>query len=165
MGQNKGIINIKICVKKITKLKLGEVRKPYESRNRNKILNNDFFSNRNPLDLNSFFSNDPRFQDLILNHGRFKQINSRDDSEDDPLHQKKIGNSFYHQSSQNQVMISDEKGTLEWTDKDGQKSLRATDSNGKVIFDGPIDTEEERKTLTPELRERLRELEVKRFNR
>ena len=71
-----------------------------------------------------------------MNHGRFKQINPKDDSEDDPLHQKQVGNSFFHQSSQNQVMVSDEKGTLEWTEKDGQKSLRATDSNGKVIFDG-----------------------------
>ena len=152
-------------VKKITKLKLGEIRQPYESRNHNKTLNNDLFSNRNPLDLNGFFSNDPSFQDLILNHGRFKQINPKDDSEDDPLHQKQVGNSFFHQSSQNQVMISDEKGTLEWTEKDGQKSLRATDSNGKVIFDGPIDTEEERKMLSPELRERLRELEVNQLNR
>jgi hypothetical protein len=62
-------------------------------------------------------------------------------------------------------MVSDEKGTLEWTEKDGQKSLRATDSNGKVIFDGPIDTEEERKMLSPELRERLRELENNQLNR
>ena len=49
--------------------------------------------------------------------------------------------------------------------KDGQKSLRATDSNGKVIFDGPIDTEEERKMLSPELCERLRELENNQLNR
>ena len=100
-----------------------------------------------------------------MNHGRFKQINPKDDSEDDPLHQKQVGNSFFHQSSQNQVMVSDEKGTLEWTEKDGQKSLRATDSNGKVIFDGPINTEEERKMLSPELRERLRKLENNQLNR
>ena len=56
-------------------------------------------------------------------------------------------------------MITDEQGTLEWTEKDGQKSLRATDPNGKVLFDGPIDTKEDRKGLSKNLKSRLENLE------
>jgi hypothetical protein len=56
-------------------------------------------------------------------------------------------------------MISDEEGTLEWREKNGQKSLRATDPQGKVLFNGPIDNEEERKALSKNLKSRLEKLE------
>ena len=56
-------------------------------------------------------------------------------------------------------MITDGEGTLEWSEKNGQKSLRATDPYGKVLFDGPIDNEEERKALPENLKSRLEKLE------
>jgi hypothetical protein len=56
-------------------------------------------------------------------------------------------------------MISDKEGTMEWSEKNGQKSLRATDPYGKVLFDGPIDNEEERKALSKKLKSRLEKLE------
>ena len=49
--------------------------------------------------------------------------------------------SFTYNSNESQIMFSDEKGSLELIEKDGKKSLRATDPNGKVLFDGPINTE------------------------
>jgi hypothetical protein len=56
-------------------------------------------------------------------------------------------------------MVTDEEGTLEWTKKDGQKSLRATDPKGKVLFDGAIDTEAERRELPVDITSRLKQLE------
>jgi hypothetical protein len=99
---------------------------------------------------------------LKHNYGRLRNVRTVDDSDEDPLNKKSLSKSFTRQSTNSQIMISDEKGTLEWTERDGQKSLRATDPNGKVIFDGPINTDEERKILSPEFRDRLRKLESNR---
>jgi serine protease Do len=54
----------------------------------------------------------------------------------------------------------DEAGVLEIVRKDGSKVLTAKDAEGKVIFNGPIDTEEEKSKLPPELRSRLDKIEV-----
>ena len=59
------------------------------------------------------------------------------------------------------MMFSDEKGSLELIEKDGKKSLRATDPNGKVLFDGPINTENERKSIPSLIAERLKKMEKK----
>jgi hypothetical protein len=44
---------------------------------------------------------------------------------------------------------------LQWTEKDGVRFLRATDLQGRVVFDGPITTEEDRQKLPKEVGERL----------
>ena len=123
-----------------------------------------------PIDRDNFL-NDSSINDLINryteNHsfhfnnslGRHKRINPRSLPDDDPLHPKAIKESFSNQTSQSQVMITDGEGTLEWSEKNGQKSLRATDPYGKVLFDGPIDNEGERKALTENLKSRLEKLE------
>jgi hypothetical protein len=162
--------------KRNTTLVLGGINQPIEKQLGNIHLNNRFFSTRDPFDIDSVFSNHPEIDDLLRRHssgigqspnfnrskGRFRQISPKKEMQDDPLHQKPKTHSFSHQSSQNQVMVSDEEGTLEWTEKDGRKSLRATDPKGKVLFDGPIDTTEERETLTHGIRTRLNQLEKKR---
>ena len=123
-----------------------------------------------PIDRDNFL-NDSSINDLIdrytENHsfhfnnslGRHKRINPRSLPDEDPLHPKASKESFSNQTSQSQVMITDGEGTLEWSEKNGQKSLRATDPYGKVLFDGPIDNEEERKALPENLKSRLEKLE------
>lgn len=123
-----------------------------------------------PIDRDSFL-NDSSINDLIDRYteehsfrfnnslGRHKRIHPRSLPDDDPLHPKTNTESFSKQTSQSQVMITDEEGTLEWTEKNGQKSLRATDPYGKVLFDGPIDNEGERKALSGSLKSRLEKLE------
>jgi len=59
----------------------------------------------------------------------------------------------------NQMSYSDEKGSLEVSTKDGVKVLVAKDTNGEVLFDGPINTPEERKALPPAVAERLAKIE------
>ena len=159
--------------KKKSTLVLGGINQPIEKELDNTRLDNRFFPTRDPFDQHSMFPNFPEIDDLLRRHssgigqspnfnrskGRFRQISPKKDLQDDPLHQKPNTQSFSHQSSQNQVMVSDEEGTLEWTEKDGRKSLRATDPKGKVLFDGPIDTEAERQGLPGDLKSRLDHLE------
>ena len=54
------------------------------------------------------------------------------------------------------MTVSDERGTLHYTEKDGEKFLRATNPSGKLIFEGPVNTEQERQGLPGDLRSRLR---------
>ena len=159
--------------KESTTFVLGAVKKPVEQETGNTHLDNGFFYNRDPFDMDTMFSNQPEIQELLRRHrldigqlpsvnrrkGRFRPISPKHDLQDDPLHQKPSTHSFSHQSSQSQVMVTDEEGTLEWTKKDGQKSLRATDSKGKVLFDGAIDTEAERRELPADITSRLKQLE------
>lgn len=69
--------------------------------------------------------------------------------------------SFSYSSSQNQMVVTDEKGTLHWTEKEGQKFLRATDPDGKLIFEGAINTQDERAKLPDGLLPRLEKIEKK----
>ena len=153
---------------KIT-VKLGESNLTQEDPFQNPSLY-DRFPHYDPFGMDSFekdpFLHNPQnLEDLIpflhfnQNRGRHKKILPPKQSEDDPLHPKANTESFSKQTSQSQVMITDEEGTLEWTEKNGQKSLRATDPYGKVLFDGPIDNEGERKALSGNLKSRLERLE------
>ena len=159
---------------KIT-VKLGETNLVEEDPLRNSGLSNRF-PRYDPFGMDSFekdpfLHNSQNLQDLIERHsrqpflhfnqnrGRHRKILPPNQSDDEPLHPKANTESFSSQTSQSQVMITDEEGTLEWTEKDGQKSLRATDPNGKVLFDGPIDTKDEREALSHNLKERLKKLE------
>ena len=69
--------------------------------------------------------------------------------------------SFSYSSTQNQMTVTDEEGTLHWTEKDGQRFLRATDPDGKLIFEGAINTEDERAKLPRGLLPRLEKIEKK----
>jgi serine protease Do len=57
------------------------------------------------------------------------------------------------------ISFSDDKGELKIERVDGKKMLTAMDADGKVIFQGPIDTEEQRAKVPAKVRERVEKLE------
>ncbi|MFO1449375.1 MAG: PDZ domain-containing protein [Opitutaceae bacterium] len=57
------------------------------------------------------------------------------------------------------VVFTDDEGTLELTIKDGKKSLVAKSDKGDVLFDGPIDTPEQREKMSEAVRNRLVQIE------
>ena len=57
------------------------------------------------------------------------------------------------------IVLSDDAGTIELRSDDAERNLRASDNDGKVVFDGPIDTPEQRAALPENLRVRLEKLE------
>ena len=69
--------------------------------------------------------------------------------------------SFNYSSEQKQIITTDEQGTLEYSVKDQNKHLRATSPDGELLFDGPVNTDEDRKNLSKDLYQRLEKLESK----
>ena len=57
------------------------------------------------------------------------------------------------------VVFSDDEGELKLERVEGRKMLSAKDAKGKVLFSGPIDTEEERAKIPAKVRERFEKLE------
>ena len=57
------------------------------------------------------------------------------------------------------VTFSDDQGELKMESVNGVKMLTAKDAQGKVLYNGPIDTEEERATLPANVRQRFEKLE------
>jgi hypothetical protein len=62
-------------------------------------------------------------------------------------------------TSNSNMVFSDEQGSLDLTIKDGKKTLVATDAKGKQLYSGPVNTPEERKALPADVRARLDKLE------
>ena len=54
---------------------------------------------------------------------------------------------------------SDDEGELKIERVDGKKTLTAKDKSGKVLFNGPIDTQDQRAKVPPNVRERFEMLE------
>ncbi len=57
------------------------------------------------------------------------------------------------------MVYTDESGSLALTIKDGKKTLVAKNAKGESLYSGPIDTPEQRKGLSPEVRQRLEKIE------
>src|SRR5207237_8269 len=57
------------------------------------------------------------------------------------------------------LVFSDDKGSLELTIKDGQKTLVAKNAKGEQMFSGPVSTPEQRSAMPAEVRDRLEKLE------
>src|SRR6202012_2802348 len=58
------------------------------------------------------------------------------------------------------LFLKDDTGEGEMTSHDGKRSLVARNAQGETIFDGPIDTEEQRKALPEDVRKKLEIIEV-----
>lgn len=61
-------------------------------------------------------------------------------------------------SSRSASMVND-KGRFTFTEQNGDKTFRAESPDGKVLFEGPVNTEDERKKVPEDVREVLRELD------
>lgn len=55
--------------------------------------------------------------------------------------------------------FSDDEGSIDVVAKKGDRQLTVKDAQGKVVFQGPINTDEEREKLPPEVKGRLKKLD------
>ena len=69
------------------------------------------------------------------------------------------GKTIVINSSSARTTWSDAEGSGELVTEDGSKKLTIKDPTGKVTFSGPVDTEDQRKNLPPQVRERLERIE------
>jgi len=70
------------------------------------------------------------------------------------------GNVSYY-TADTKMMLKDDTGEIEVSTKDGKRVVVARDARGATIFDGPIDTEEQRKALPEEVRKKLETIQVR----
>ena len=125
-----------------------------------------------PFPKDSFFRNhNSSIMELLKKHGfnhlpgvsQNSPLNQDPFDIDSPLHgpSSNPGNvqSFNYSSEQKQIITTDEQGTLEYSVKDQNKHLRATSPDGELLFDGPVNTDEDRKNLSKDLHDRLEKLE------
>jgi hypothetical protein len=60
------------------------------------------------------------------------------------------------------LVMKDDTGEIELTTRDGKRTLVAKNAQGDTIFDGPIDTDEQRKALPEDVRKKLELVEQQR---
>ena len=60
---------------------------------------------------------------------------------------------------QAQIVFSDDKGEMKLENVDGKKILTAKDSQGKLLFSGPVETKEDRDKMPADIRERYEKLQ------
>ena len=60
------------------------------------------------------------------------------------------------------LVMKDDTGEIELTTHDGKRSLIARNAQGETFFDGPIDTDEQRKALPEDVRKKIEMIEVQR---
>ena len=58
-----------------------------------------------------------------------------------------------------QIVLSDDKGELRIENKDGKKFLTAKDAQGKLLFSGPVETNEDMGKVPAEVRQRYEKLQ------
>ena len=153
---------------------LSEIDKPFEKRIPHigfkglGTLPSDLFSQNFDLlspNLNS------SIRELLKEHGLSQVPQVLDPTKSDsieldlnnPIHGSQITppnvQSFSFSSQQNHIIISDDEGTIEFTLKDGKKYLKATDADGNTVFDGRVDTDQQRKKLPKNIREKLQKID------
>jgi serine protease Do len=60
---------------------------------------------------------------------------------------------------QAQIVFSDDKGEMKLENVDGKKILTAKDTQGKLLFSGPVETKEDRDKMPADIRERYEKLQ------
>lgn len=76
------------------------------------------------------------------------------------LSRKVNGGSTILNLAEGNFVFSDDAGSLEVNASKGERQLTLKDASGKVTFQGPINTDEQREALPPEVKERLKKLET-----
>jgi serine protease Do len=62
------------------------------------------------------------------------------------------------------LTYSDDDGSIEVQAEDGKRQLTVKDKDGKVTFEGPINSEEDRKKLPDDVKKRIEKIEFSHFN-
>ena len=62
-------------------------------------------------------------------------------------------------TAKTKIVNSDADGTYEFTSEDGDKQFKVTSADGEVLFDGPVNTDDERTAMPEGLLDRLETLE------
>jgi hypothetical protein len=65
-----------------------------------------------------------------------------------------------NRASQAQIVVSDKEHVLKITVKNGKRTLLATDKDGSVLHEGPIDTPEQVDALPESIREKVKNMQV-----
>lgn len=66
----------------------------------------------------------------------------------------------FQRNSQAQIVVSDNEHVLKMTIRDGKRTLLATDKDGSVLFEGPVNTPEEIEALPEAIREKVKKMQV-----
>ena len=177
MKDSGDIITLKILRKgkpKILKVTLSEIERqlPRHGNHFTNPLDLDVFTeNQLHSDFESLFPHlDPSILNLLKKHG-FSQIpngpnsrirNKRFFDFENPVHGSGEGNteSYSYSSKQRNIIMSDENGTIEFSEKGGQKWLKVKDSEGEIIHDGPVNTEQQIQELPISIREKLLKMDL-----
>ena len=144
-------------------------------------VNRDWMDVRGPSNNDQFFGPNDRFRDFFRRHSfdfpdlknfhhPFFSNPQLDDpsvspspmpgSSDEPLHAGDADvQSYSYSSFTQQITVNDEFGSLQWTEKDGLRFLRATDLKGRVLYEGPISSQDDLGELPQGVRDRLRTLQ------
>ena len=139
----------------------------------------DWFEDRDGFGVDRFLGPNDRIRDLLRRHSfdfpDLRQFhnhpffsNPRGQATqslnplDDPLHGGGADvQSYSYSSSTQQITVNDEEGSLQWTEKDGLRFLRAADVEGNILFEGPINTPKDRSKIPSSVLERLQRAETK----
>ena len=128
----------------------------------------DFFSTSQPRDFESLFPGlDADLQDLLQKHiTRIPDISSLPkprvypNDSDNPLHGMPLEGiqEFSFSSTNKQIVVSDEDGTIELSLKDGVKYLKVTNAEGEILFDEVLNSEEQIDHLPTSLKNKVKNI-------
>src|SRR4029453_11095166 len=71
------------------------------------------------------------------------------------------GNTTRWNTAQARVVISDDSGQIDVSSENGKRKLVAKNAQGEIVFSGPIDTDEQRRSVPEDLRRKLKKIEVR----
>lgn len=174
MKESGDIITLKILRKgkpKTLKVTLSEIERqlPRSGNHYSNLGDLDVFL-ENQLPKTKLPHLDSSILNLLKKHG-FSQIpngpNSRIKNKrffdfENPIHGSREGDSQSHSysSEQKNIIMSDENGTVEFSEKDGHKWLKVKDLEGIIIHDGPVNTEQQIQELPNSIREKLQKMDL-----